>query len=131
MSTFIKLLPLELAEIKEFQEPTADIEDGDHVVGDMSEDLKKLWTLWKQSAYRASELKLQLRYGQQNVTKAQTTEAETKAEVLNIIFWIAIHDEFSLWDKESTGVRKGYKVVWSDEAHPGLPPFLRRIIEGL
>lgn len=130
MSTFIKLLPLELAEIKEFQEPTADVVKGDHVVGEMSEDLKKLWTLWKQSAYRASELSLQHRYGQQNVTKAQATEAETKAEVLNIIFWIAIHDEFSLWDKNSTGVRRGFKVVWSDETHPDIPQFLRRLIEG-
>jgi len=130
MSTFIKLIPLDLAEIKEFKEPDMPVTEGDHVVGDMGEDLKKLWTLWKQSAYRASELKLQLRYGQQNVTKAQVNEAMIKARAINDIFWIALSDEFGLWDKNSTGVRQGYKVVWSDETAPDLPDFLRRLIEG-
>lgn len=128
MSTFIRLLPLELQEVQEYKEPDMQVEKGDHIVGDMSDDLKKLYTLWRQFSYRASELTLQLEYGRQNVGKAEVNEIKTKAEVLRDLFWIAVSDEFELWDRNRTGVRKGFKVVWSEEQRPDMPPFLRQIL---
>lgn len=128
MSTFINLLPIELQEVEEYKEPDMNMEKGDHIVGDMSDDLKKLYTLWRQFSYRADELKLQLRYGRQNVGKAEVAEISTKAEALRALFWIAVADEFELWDRGNTGVRKGYKVVWSEEQRPDMPPFLRQIL---
>lgn len=128
MSTFIKLLPLEMDEVKEYREPDMELREKDHVVGDMSDSLKKLWTLWKQTAYRADELKLQLRYGEQNTSVGQARELESKAQVIRDIFWIAVNDEFELWGKLRVGVRKGFKVVWNEEEMPQLPPFLKGIM---
>ncbi|GAI05743.1 unnamed protein product [marine sediment metagenome] len=128
MSTFIKLLPLELDEVKEYREPDMPVAEEDHIVGDMSESLKKLWTLWKQTAYTASSLTLQLRYGEQNVSKGQIYELDAKAEALRGLFWIALNDEFELWDKIHVGVRKGFKVVWNEEEMPHIPPFLKGLM---
>lgn len=129
MSTFLRLLPFELQEVQEYSEPDSEVEKGDHIVGIMSDDLKKLYTLWRQFSYRASELALQLEYGRQNVSRAEVDEIKTKAGLLGGLFWIAVSDEFGLWNRKSTGVRKGYKVVWSDEEGPDLSSFLRRLFD--
>ncbi|GAJ23799.1 unnamed protein product, partial [marine sediment metagenome] len=87
MSTFLGLLPIDLQEVKEYQEPDMETERGDHIVGTMSDDLKKLYTLWRQFSYRASELALQLAHGRQNVSRGEVAEIRTKAEVLKELFW--------------------------------------------
>lgn len=131
MSTFIKMIPLELDEIKEYREPGMALEGTDHIIGDMSDTLKKLWTLWKQVQYSAAELGIKLQCGEQDISQAKICEMEAKSEVLRALFWIAVADEFDVWDKGHLGVRQGYKVVWSDKPPEGmLPPFFRQIFGG-
>lgn len=129
MSTFLKLLPLELQDIQNYIEPRQKKMEGDHVVGVMSDDLKKLWTLCQQYAESSAKAEAKLRFGSgvEEELGGKVNELSEKAKVLRDIFFIAVCDEFELWDKKSTGVRKGFEVVWTEE-DDSLPPFIRRIL---
>jgi len=132
MSTFLKLLPLELQEIKTYSEPHVEVGDNDHTVGTMSDELKKLYTLYMSYLRRAEELKLEARFGQIADTvehSARTFEMKSKAEVLAGLFWVGVNDAFSLWTKPSSGVRKGYTVVWSDSEDNDLSSFLQKLFD--
>jgi hypothetical protein len=125
MSTFIKMIPLELQDVDHYFEPKFELIDGDHVVGVMSADLKKLFTLGQQYALRVEELKIKYRFSDENSEdiQAKINELSSKTDALRTLFWIAVSDEFSLWNRASTGVRRGYQVVWSDVKDTKFPPF--------
>lgn len=127
MSTFLKLLPLELQDIQNYIEPRQEKVGGDHIVGVISDDLKKLWTLCQQYAESSAKAEAELRFGGAGEEfLGKVNELSEKAKALRDIFFIALCDEFELWDKKSTGVRKGFEVVWTEE-DDSLPPFIRRI----
>jgi len=131
MSTFIKLLPLELADIHEYREPDREIAPEDNIAGDMSPNLMKLYTLSLIYARRYAEAKIELVYGKPNNDQnlaARAAELDQKTKALVEIFWIAVKDEFSLWDKENIGVRKGFKIVWFERQGPNFGDFLNDIL---
>jgi len=115
MSTFIKLLPLEMAEVdeSEYCEPAMELESSDTIVGDMNEDHKKLWTLWKLAQLKGAQIKTKvlLGGGLTDDENSQVHKVEARAEVLRGLFWMAVHDDFDLWNESTIGVRKGYKIV--------------------
>ena len=115
MSTWLKLLPLELQELDKLSEPDTQIKPGDHEVGVMSDDLKKLYSLYRSVDRASDQAKLDYRHSLEE-ERAQlvgrAAELDKKAEVLRELFWIGVNDEFNLWSKRATGIRKGWKVVW-------------------
>ena len=118
MDTFLKLLPLELGQITELIEPTDAIEDGDHVVGVVPEDLRKLYTLSLLKQKAKDEAMLEAKYASPALRQTLTTEAHElngKAHVLRELFRIALSDEFRLWDKPAAAVRTGWQVVWFEK----------------
>ena len=128
MSTFTEMLPLELKDIHNYIEPEMELEKSDHEVGIMSDELKKLFTMWRQLGLKCAEAKLHMSFNVKGINIARCRELDSKAEAIKNIFWIAIYDEFELWDKSDIGVRKGFNVVWSDEdKSQHMPPFLRQI----
>ena len=139
MSTWLKLLPLELSEITEYVEPQTELDPQKfHVLGEMTEDLKKLYTLWFTLAKQKDEYLLAARYAKDekeeklNLTRA--IELGEKTEVVKQIFWISLRDEFNLWnklviDEVMIGVSKGFKVVWSER--PSGPRNLLDYLRGL
>lgn len=123
MSTWLKLLPLEMTTVEDFREPTDKIDPRyDHIVGEMSDDLKRLYTLWMQIDRESERLAHEAKWESDEAKKRQLVtnvyEIYKKAEILQEIFWISLKDDYQLWDKPSVGVRKNYQVVWTEERNP-------------
>lgn len=128
MTTWIKLLPLELNGINKLIEPPDDIKKGEHKVGTMSEELKRLYTLWKESYRLAEQHKLNHRL-EPSVDEEKTWKYyDYKTDALREIFWFCVHEEFDLWGKPTTAVRKGWQVVWYEE--PDILPFFKHLFGG-
>lgn len=133
MSNWIKLLPLELHEIEEgeFCEPETGPESGkDNIVGEMSIDLKRIYTRYRTLRESADRAAIDAKYAKKEEQRKEflikALELHEKAEAMESIFWISVKDEFGLWGKESIGVRKGFLVVWSEaEAPKSFIDFLR------
>ena len=128
MSNWIDVIKMEIKVIGEDElfEPHAEASSNDHIVGDLDDDLKKIYTLALRWEKVATEMLLGARYindddrRYQDIVKAN--ELHRKSEILIDIFWVSIKDTFELWQKPAIGIRKGWKVVWSD-ANP-IPPIL-------
>lgn len=135
MSTWMKLLELELSSMDkgEIIEPPAEMEQGDRAVGEMSDAVRRLYTLGRMLRKNASQLALDCHYCSDKTKRveleARTSELTAKAQAIIDIMWIAIKDELSLWG-ENVGIRIGFKVVTSSESPNGMPPFLRRLLGG-
>ena len=125
---------MELQEVSDFLEPNREIERNDHVVGEMSDDLKKLYTLWNSTMKSAMQLQMERMFGQvkdKDDWKARFDEITDKIEILQRLFWFAVKAEHNLWGYPSIGVRKGFTVVWSDTQESGPSDFLRRLLGGV
>ena len=129
MSTFLKLLPLELNGIEpdDYVQPKAPLGNRENQVGVMSDDLKKLYTLWNNLEKDASQHLLDYKYSnrQDDLLLAKAAELGSKAEIVKGLFWVSFNDEFELWNKRNIGIREGFIAVWYEETSPPLPPFLR------
>lgn len=130
MGTFWRLLSLELNSLdqNDFFEPDAEFEPDDQIVGDLSEELIRLYTMWRLLEKQAIERMTEAKYGrlpgeQKREMICKGKELHKKAELLRELFWIEVKDEHHLWDKSSIGVRKGRKVVWFEEEGPTILGF--------
>jgi DNA-binding transcriptional regulator/RsmH inhibitor MraZ len=106
-------------------EPNAEISEKDHLVGEADVDLRKLYSLaisWEKTAI---ETLVAARYINSKTDQEQrmekANELRKKSEIMMEIFWISLKDSFDLWQKQSIGIRKNWKVVWSE---PEVPPIL-------
>lgn len=128
MSNWIDVIKMEIEMINagELLEPYAEASSDDHVVGDLDDDLKKIYTLALRWDKAAIEMLVSARYVNDDMRRKQdlekASELRRKSELLMDIFWVSIKDSFELWKNPSIGIRKGWKVVWSD-ANP-IPPIL-------
>lgn len=133
-ATWLRLLFLDMQDIKEedYIQPRSEMDKReDHEVGVLSDDLKKIFTLWKRTEKAATESLLEARYSAKDEKQAdeainQAIEKKEKADLLQGLFWISLKDEFGLWDKGSVGVAKGFKAYYSNaEKQRGFFRFLR------
>ena len=124
-------IQLEKLKIKELIRPQFDVCECDHVVGQASDELKKLFGLSMILKKRVRELAIQMDYSN-SVEEKKKLEIEImalaqKSEMLERIFWVQVRDEFELWDKSCVGIRRGWEIVWDEHSHPSLPDFLRSL----
>lgn len=130
MSEWLKLLPLELSEMDEpdIIEPEHPLEKNDHLIGEMSDTTRRLFTLGRLLGKSAKQSALDAQYCANRTKKvelqARAREFAAKSNVLKELMWIGIQDEFGLWSA-NTGVRVGFKVVTTPEDMDNIPPFLR------
>lgn len=116
MSTWIKLLPLELDSIKDADiiDPGQELREGDHVVGDMSRTAKQLFTLARMLEREADQLLLTRKYCVDkrlaSELDAKIDQYKTKSQFVRDALWISIKDDMGLWSTNA-GVRIGFKVV--------------------
>lgn len=132
MSEWLKILPLALSEMDEsdIMEPEHPIGENDHLIGEMSDITRRLFTLGRLLQKDATQSALDAQYCNDKTKKAElqarASEFAAKSKVLKDIMWIGIHDEFGLWGV-STGVRSGFKVVTIPDDN-GMPPFLKGLL---
>jgi len=128
----------ELARIekKDLIEPEYEMDPKtDHPLGEMSEKLKKLFTLWRKTGQATREAKKAatsalvkiMRELPEEPSNTELDEAEKRAQqvessirlakerenLMRQVFWFSLRDEFPGADGESLTVCKGFKVAMS------------------
>lgn len=115
--------------------PDGPVEEGDHVVGTLSDDLRRLYAVLQlaqrqcqqqvQAALRLrAELlgKQKLTFGEQErVEKLQATlgRQELHYETVKRLFWTSVRMAFpELLDKQSVCIREDWQVCWEESPCP-------------
>lgn len=129
-NTWVKLIPLELKEFPDDKLVSLDFnsQPDDHEVGVLPEELRKLYSMYVMTQQEAEKSALDYKYASpmnKEATEARCRELSYKANALGHIFWIAVHDEFNLWNRQYVGIRNNWKVVWYEHDENEMPPFLR------
>lgn len=119
-STWLNNLQMELDVIppEEFVEPEWELKPPDEViVGDMTDDLKRLFTLLR-SYFRETEMsKVNTQFSSTDDRASQQARANElmhKTDTLDRIFWTAIGENYNLWEHPQVFIRKGFKIAYSD-----------------
>jgi hypothetical protein len=123
---WLDLLPqeVELTDVKPGDplEPASDVEDNDHQVSVLGDDLKRMYILAVRQKKKSAEIVVEAQYTTDRDERTRlfcrAKEFKEKGEILQRIFWAAVRDQFQLWDKPIVGVRRGWVVVWSDHEGP-------------
>ncbi len=119
-------MEMENMESSHLMEPPSEVDSHDHVVGEAEPELRKIYSLAMQWQKTAMELVVSARFTNDSVTREQrlkrAEQLNQKSGVLMKVFWLSIRDAHDLWDKDSVGIRKEWKVVWSESNE--IPPFL-------
>lgn len=122
--SWLKILAMELSGLgpNEIIEPETEVDKSDVVVGEASDDLKRIYTLAEKLREAGARYTVDARFSKDNRLRAdlqrKVYELSQKVETLMQIFWITLKDDFNLWDKNSIGVRKGWKVAYSKNDSP-------------
>ena len=113
MTTWLNFLPIEIQDVEKLMEPTDEVKEGETIVGILSDNLKKLWTLSRSVKKSAELLSIELKYKQADVESAgEVSESLTKARALELIFWVEVFDELKMWGHpDQPGLRAGWQVV--------------------
>lgn len=115
MSTFLGMLPLEIAEVG-LIEPTQEKGEDESVIGEIiSDDNKRLYSLWKQKEKAAALQKVEEDFSEES-SHGRAYELRYKAHCLGELFWTSIIDELNIWEtasKSSLAIRKGWLITSS------------------
>jgi hypothetical protein len=128
---WLKILDLELKELKkeQFIEPEAEVSQFEKVIGTMTEDQIKLYTLSEIYGKASMESYVQARFSRKEEEKSKSykkaIELKRKSEVVLQIMWISINEELDLWNEPNLAIRKDYKVVVTPPSFPELPDFIK------
>ena len=112
--TWLRLLPMEIDSVTELITPAGPIKRSEKPLGEMSEDLKRMWTLSLSLKKAAAQCKVERQFATSPDETwrlfAREHELESKAKALSYIFWISFYDEFDAWGK-SGAFREGWQAV--------------------
>lgn len=114
-ATFVRNLTMDMAMQEDLVEPMAEATKDDTFVGDMTDDLKRLWSMKVGYSRSADEIELKLKYLPEPHPideLAKIAELRQKAKALDILFWIGVQDTFHLWGTaEGVACRKGWTIA--------------------
>jgi hypothetical protein len=131
---FIDLIKMDLDSLKEEElfEPNVPLDPGDNLIGDMTLDHKKLFTLMTLTLRQSEEVKLKARFSSNESQKSLFEEFSlltSKYDLLNDMFWFEVKLTYrDLACKPKIGVRQGYKIVWTNSS-PNPLDMLRKMFE--
>lgn len=126
MTAWLKSIQAELERVtgEDAVEPDYEGCRHDHVVGIADQSLRKLYYLFLQNKKQSQEAAASVLLLSDKEREAKLQEAamyDTQADVLRDVFWVSCRHSFpELWDKPHIGIRKGWKVVWTEHGHQGL-----------
>lgn len=132
MSTLLKLLPLELAELSldDCVDPRQPVGRGEKVLGTLNDDGKKMYTLRIRtiSTLKHLEADFELTSGNNERfrVKSEIQRLISRVEVLDKLFWDMVNNEYNTWNV-GVGIRKGFTVVETSSDVMGLGGILGRL----
>jgi len=107
-------------------DPKNPIEPNDHYIGEIPDTLKNLFRMAIKYEKDAEETILAAKYSSDEAVakghRERANEILIRRRFLFDAFWVSVRDLYNLWDKGSIGIRKGWKVVWSD---PSSDPLIK------
>lgn len=116
---------LERVELQDVKGPKAELEDGQEAVGELSEELQRLWVVKVEAnnalnALKGELLQLQGRHYGEDKAPPEFAELATRynlavhrSEALDNLFWTSVRIEFPiLADKGSIGLAEEWQVYW-------------------
>ena len=123
--TWVDMVKMEAENLpaEDMIEPQRELENCEHVVGELDhQELKKYFTLamrWNREAADCVK-------GAAEISDAQAREEELtiaaelhkKSQMIFDISWTSLKDEYRLWDKDSIGIRRGWRVIYKDPPPP-------------
>jgi hypothetical protein len=128
---------LDALDMKDIIQPNNEVQEGDNVVGEADDDLKKIYGYAMMMKRTGMQIMVSIHFEsdksstgyQQSIERM--LEYKGKHEALMSIFWVALKDKYNLWSKDSVGVRKGWKVVWhKNDDDNEIRDFLGKIFGG-
>lgn len=116
MGTLLKLLPMELSELKpkDFIDACSDLEKGEKAIGEMSDEEKRLHTLWRRAVIEGKKLKAELELlsdEDRERTIQQLLILDKRVRILKELFWYTVNEDHHLWSLDNIGIRRGFKIV--------------------
>lgn len=126
-------------------EPGTEVEEGEEVIGRMSDELKKFFVLRTEKIKSAELMKLNfvmspLMLADTTVVKEEDARKALKeAEILNDIFWTCVNDMVDSWGF-NIGIRRGWVIVKMAEKkvvgeetpdNPSFAEFLQMLSAGI
>ncbi|MBI2010762.1 MAG: hypothetical protein HYS89_00785 [Candidatus Colwellbacteria bacterium] len=118
---WLELIQRELEEMSEENliEPDTEVEDGDHVVGRLSDlDLKKLYTLGIRRDQDGFENFVAANRSTDKAERERLTQRAARlrreSRLILGVFRLSIDAAFELWATPSVSIRKDWTVVWSE-----------------
>ncbi|OGD31800.1 hypothetical protein A3C91_00020 [Candidatus Azambacteria bacterium RIFCSPHIGHO2_02_FULL_52_12] len=129
--SWLKVLQIELAEIKKYIEPAEPVDSKmDIRVGEANDEAMRLYTLRECLSKAGAETAVQARFGGTEEIREQAVaklhELQEKAETVTHLFWTSIHEQFGHWEKP-IGIRRGFEVVIVKQKPPSLMDFLHSL----
>lgn len=110
----------------ELVKPNEPVKAGERIIGEMGEELKRLYSIKVKARFESNEAKNKLTMlGIGSVAKA--VELEYRADLLDRLFWFCLNESMKLWETEGLGVRDGYLVV---EVKSSPTDILRKLLGG-
>lgn len=117
MSTFLKLLPLELQSLDKIVEPNIPMQKGDNLIGIVNDDtIQRMYTMSVELRRETEQIMLNAKYANEDESKelmVKATELGMKSSTIGALLWVMIRDDFHCWDKDSLDLRSGWKLVWN------------------
>ena len=119
---FIDLIKMDLDSLKEEElfEPNVPPQSYDTLVGDMTLEHKRLFTLMTLTLKQCEEIKLKARFSGNEFQKSLYEEfslLNSKYDLLSSMFWFELKLSYKdLVSKPSIGEREGYKIVWNSSS---------------
>lgn len=128
MASWLDLLQMELGTIteEEFIEPQTAVNPVLQVVGEMTIEMKGLYSLSERYAKQVFDLESEIRFGRikriKEEARIKMMEISQKHQTIHLILGTAVCEHFNLWDKPVV-LCEGFKVtvVTKGETGPGLP----------
>ncbi len=120
MTSWLKSIQAELARVTDEDSVEPDYEGCEHdtPVGIADQDMRRLFFLmleYQKKSKEAAAAVLMLRGKEREEKLAEAAYFDTQADVLKDMFWVSCRHAFpELWAKPNIGIRKGWKVVWTD-----------------
>lgn len=135
-------------DVKDYIEPEREMDpEKDHLLGEMSDDLKKLFTLWRKAgqetqavAKKGAETSMQIVLNLQldssvepkkldledmmekvRVIEVQLANVKDREDALRLVFWLSVQDEFPAAGGNILAACKGFKIAWSEKEEERIP----------
>jgi hypothetical protein len=119
--------------VDEFQ-PTEKVSLDEQIVGEMTEEMKKICVLRAQADQKirdavADSISSRKPVDDDPVAMKEIIQTKTLLELLNNLLWYIIHSEFDLWGSEieGVGIRENWKVVTFNRPSGNIMDFLSQL----